>query len=217
MTRSTDELIDRLGADAAPVRPLASPMRRSIVALALLVLIGMALVSGLSGPELVGPRAAGRELAFAAEQIAMGLTAILAVIAAFHLSIPGRSRKWAIAPLPSLLVWLAMSGWGCLANLSRDGFSGWAIGESGDCFAFILATGALIGAPLIWRLSQARPIDPLPVALTGGLGAAAIAALLLQFFHPFAVGLIDLAIHLAAIAIVVGVAALFRRRMAPAG
>jgi hypothetical protein len=69
-----------------------------------------------------------------------------------------------------------------------------------------------LGAPLLWRLSRASPIEPLPVALLGGLGAAALAAFLLQFFHPFAVTFIDLAVHLVSIGLVVGVAALLRRR-----
>ena len=62
-----------------------------------------------------------------------------------------------------------------------------------------------------------RPIDPLPVALLGGLGVAATSALVLMFFHPLAVTFIDLAVHLAAILIVVGSAALINRRaLAPA-
>jgi ABC-type thiamin/hydroxymethylpyrimidine transport system permease subunit len=69
-----------------------------------------------------------------------------------------------------------------------------------------------LGATLVWLLSRARPIDPLPVAMLGGLGTAAIAAFILQFFHPFAVTFVDLAIHLVAIAAVVGVTALLNRR-----
>jgi hypothetical protein len=61
-----------------------------------------------------------------------------------------------------------------------------------------------------WRLSRAAPIDPLPVAALGGLGAAALAAFLLQFFCPSAVTFLDLAVHLAAIAIVIGLTALLR-------
>jgi hypothetical protein len=55
------------------------------------------------------------------------------------------------------------------------------------------------------------------VALLGGLGAAALSALLLQFFHPFALTLVDLAVHFGAVAIVIGLAAVSRRRtLAPA-
>jgi uncharacterized membrane protein len=64
-------------------------------------------------------------------------------------------------------------------------------------------------------LSRAAPIDPLPVALLGGLGVAAIAAFLLQFFHPFAVTFVDLGIHLIAILLVVAVTGLLQRRAMP--
>jgi hypothetical protein len=70
---------------------------------------------------------------------------------------------------------------------------------------------------LLWLLARARPIEPVPVALTAGLGIAALAAFLLQFFHPFAVTFLDLATHLAAVLLVVGAATLFNRRaLAPA-
>jgi hypothetical protein len=82
-----------------------------------------------------------------------------------------------------------------------------------DCLIFILATSVVLGAPLLWRLSRASPIEPLPVAVLGGLGTAALAAFLLQFFHPFAVTFIDLAVHLSAIGLVVGATAFLNRRM----
>jgi apolipoprotein N-acyltransferase len=77
---------------------------------------------------------------------------------------------------------------------------------------FIVGSSLLLGVPLTWLLSRARPIEPLPVALLGGLGAAALGAFTLQFFHPFAVTFIDLSFHLVAIAIVVGLAAMLNQR-----
>ena len=49
----------------------------------------------------------------------------------------------------------------------------------------------------------------------GGLAAAALAAGLLEFFHPFDITIIDLAAHFVAVAVVVGVASLFGRRPRP--
>jgi len=46
-------------------------------------------------------------------------------------------------------------------------------------------------------------LAPLPVAAAGGLSVAATAAFTLQFFHPFDVTFMDLAVHLIAVAIVV--------------
>jgi hypothetical protein len=146
------------------------------------------------------------------ESSAMAATAVLAIVGAFFLSIPGRPAWWRLAPIPPFLLWLLLSGAGCYNELVRTGPSGWEIGHSIHCLIFILAVSLLVGAPLIWRLSQALPIEPVPVALLGGLGTAAAAAFMLQFFHPFAVTFIDLAVHIVAIALVVGAAGLVNRR-----
>lgn len=207
MTRSTDDLIETLGAEAAPVKPLAAPMRRALATLALIGGLGAVGVALMWEPGLARPDGGGGAR-LALEMLATGATGLLAVVAAFHLAIPGRSRKWMLAPIIPFVAWLALGGWGCLV---RNGPTGEEPGA--DCLFFILGASLLVGIPLIWRLSRASPIDPLPVAAIGGLGAAAIAALLLQFFHPFAATFVDLGIHMIAITIVVGVAALFRRRM----
>ena len=77
------------------------------------------------------------------------------------------------------------------------------VGESRHCFAFILAASVPLAAALFIALRRARPIDPVPVAALGTLGVAATAAFVLEFFHPFDVTVIDLALHLAAIALVI--------------
>jgi hypothetical protein len=64
---------------------------------------------------------------------------------------------------------------------------------------------------LFWMLRRARPIAPLSVAALGTLGVAASAAFMLQFFHPFDVTVIDLSLHLAAIALVVLLGTMWRR------
>lgn len=207
--RPTDELIAALAGDAPPVKPLAPPLRRGLAALGVLAIVAALLVLSFGDLAGLGVRYLDREALMLAEMGAMLLTAVLAVLGAFFVSIPGRSRLWLAAPLPSFAVWVGLSGLGCYQDFVGAG--GWAVGHSLDCFTFLLGTGALVGIPLFWLLSRARPIDPLPVAALGGLGAAASSAFLLQFFHPFAVTLLDLAVHLVAVATVVGVAALLKR------
>lgn len=214
---NTDDLIERLGADARPVRPLAPPIRRAMLLLAGFALIGAALV--LAGGDLSGlvDRYGGDETLMIVDHLAMSATAILAVVGAFAVSVPGASRLWLIAPLPPFAIWLLASGLGCYRDLLRIGPNAWAIGHGGSCLAFIIGTSVLIGGPLLWRLSRARPLDPLPVALLGGLGSAALAAMLLQFFHPFGLTIPDLAIHFGAVLVVVGISGMARRKtLAPA-
>ena len=215
--RSTEALVAALCSEARPVRPLASPLRRAAMTLAPVVLVGAILVLLAGDVRGMVARYSGREAMMVVEMGAMLATALAAVTGAFILSVPGRSRRWLLAPLPTFLIWVGMSGLGCYQDLVRRGPAGWGWGDGRDCLIFILAASLPIGGLLLWRLSRARPIDPLPVALLGGLGAAALAAFLLQFFHPFGLTVIDLGVHFAAVTFVVAIAALLRRRtLAPA-
>ncbi len=213
----TDMLIDQLAADGRPVRVLRAPaLRASITAAAIFLVAGFAIVM-LGDIGQLRVRYAGREALLALEMAAMLATGVLAIVAAFFVSIPGASTRWLAAPIPPFAIWLLLSGFGCYGDYLRRGEVGWALGESLHCLLFILGTSAVLAPLLVWRLARARPIDPLPVALLGGLGIAATSAFVLQFFHPFTVTFVDLAVHLVAILIVAGAVGLLNRRaLAPA-
>jgi hypothetical protein len=205
----TDKMIQSLAAQLQPVRRLHSPLLRALLWLAVVGAIAGLLIAHVVGLGIFLQRVAVARVAV--ETCATALTAITAVIAAFELSVPGHSPRWAVLPVLPFLTWLGASGLGCLANgLSLHGAAGFS-GESPHCFAFITAVSVPLALGLFWMLRRARPIDPLPVAALGTLGAAATAAFLLQFFHPFDVTVIDLALHLAAVALVVLVGTVWRR------
>ena len=213
----TEALVAALAERARPVTPLAPPLRRAMLTLVPLGAAGAVLVLIAGDVPGMMRRYSGREALMAVEMGAMAATALLAVIGAFALSVPGGSRRWLIAPMPLFVVWIGASGLGCWRDFGRLGPGGWESGHSPNCLLFILAASLPIGGIMLWRLSRARPIEPLPVAMLGGLGAAALAALLLQFFHPFGLTLIDLGVHFAAVALVVALVALSRRQtLAPA-
>ena len=213
---NTADLVERLQSEAAPVEPLAPPLLRAARLLAFSAAVGIAIVLVWGDVAGLAGRYAGENMLMAVELSAVTATAILAVAGAFVLSVPGRSRVWLAAPLPPFLLWAGASGLGCYRDLARLG-SPEGIGHAGSCLMFILGAGIAIGGPLLWRLSRARPIDPLPVAILGGLGSAALAALLLQFFHPFALTVLDLGVHFAAVLTIVAVSAFLRRQaLAPA-
>ena len=208
----TDTLIDRLAADVRPVRPLRTPALRALIAVAAIGLVAGLAIIMLGDIGELRRRYAGREALLALEMAAMLATGVLAIVAAFFVSIPGGSTRWLAVPIPSFAIWLLLSGFGCYGDfVRRDGVE-WELGESLHCLVFILATSAILAPLLVWRLARANPIDPLPVALLGGLGVAATSAFVLIFFHPFAVTFIDLAVHLFAILIVVGAVGLLNRR-----
>jgi hypothetical protein len=207
----TDRLIESLAAQLQPVRRLRPPLLRALAWLSVVAALSVVLIAREAHLSIFMQRIATPRVAV--ECLATALTAITAVIAAFQLSVPGQSPWWAALPLPPFLLWLAASGLGCLANgLGFYGAQG-AAGESYSCFTFIAGASLPLAAALFWMLRRARPIAPMPVALLGTLGVAATAAFILQFFHPFDVTAIDLALHLAAIALIVLIGTVWRRRL----
>ena len=140
---------------------------------------------------------------FAREMLGTVLTGVFAVGAAFCLSLPDRSRLWLLTPLPALLLWLSMSGYGCYRDLLAHGAAGWTQGASAMCFAFIVGFGLPTALALYFPLRRAAPINPIPALASAGLGVAALSAALLQFFHPVDVTVLDLVTHVFAVLTVV--------------
>ncbi|MGH8232029.1 MAG: NrsF family protein [Steroidobacteraceae bacterium] len=207
----TDNLIASLAQQLTPVRPMRAPMLRALLWLAVVAAVSTALIAHHTGLSIFMPRIAQPRVAV--QCFATALTAITAIIAAFELSVPGRNPRWLWAPVAPLLLWLGASGLGCLQN----GFSlhqpGGMAGDSPGCFGFIAGASVPLALALFWMLRRARPIAPLPVAALGTLGVAATAAFVLEFFHPFDVTVIDLTLHMAAVALVVLVGTIWRRAL----
>ena len=198
---TTPQLIDSLAADAKPVRRLRPPLARAGLWLGVFVATVAAVTWAMGTWPLMIERLSLTR--FAVEMAATLLTGIAAVVAAFYLSLPDRSRFWMVLPLPPLVLWLASSGYGCYENWLADGPQGWRLGRSSDCFIFILTVSIPVGVALYLGLRRALPLDPLRVMAVGGLGVAGLAAAALQFYHPFDVTIIDLAVHVTAVLIVV--------------
>jgi hypothetical protein len=208
---ATDRLIQSLVVSAGPVRRLRPPPVRAalwLLAVAALSALTILLFSDLA---VFARRASDPKLDW--ELAGTLLTGIVAVLAAFELSLPDRSPLWALLPLAPLALWLASSGYSCYRHWLSFGPGGWEIGESAQCFRFILVISVPLGASLLVLLHQARPLAPARVAAVGGLGVAALADFLLQFFHPFDVTFMDLSVHLVAVGIVVAVSALPARKL----
>ena len=210
--KATEKLIEGLSQGLAPVRPLRPPFVRSLLWLgAALVCVGAVLIRW-ANLDLFMARTSDARLAL--ESTAALLTGITAVIAAFYLSVPDRSSLWRYAPLPPLALWMATSSLGCLQYGFGWGPPGHRLGESLHCFRFILLVSVPLAIMLYVVLRRARPLQPLPVALSAALGVAALAAFALEFFHPFDSTVVDLSMHGAAVLLVLALAGLSRRVLA---
>jgi hypothetical protein len=194
----TDLLISALAERLRPVRRLPSPLVRAALWLSVVAALSLVLVLSFADLATFARRAA--EPKFLAELAGTLATGILAVVAAFALSLPDRPLSWALLPAPTFLLWVASSSYSCWVS---QGPHGYQPGEGPDCFAWIVGLGIPLGLALFVPLRRAQPLNPAPVAAMAGLGVASIAAFLLQFFHPFDVTFIDLGLHLAAVAAVV--------------
>lgn len=201
MAETTEQLIERLAMRAAPVRRLRPPLVRAV-----LWLVSVAVLAGLAVlwlSDLSEFAARARNSKILLEMAAALSTGVMAILAAFQLSYADRSSRWTLLPLPFLVLWVGSSGYSCYQNWIVYGADGWQWGDSATCFQFILGTSAPLAATLLALLHQSRPLSPVRVAATAGLGVAAVSTFLLQFFHPFDVTLMDLGVHAVAAGIVV--------------
>jgi hypothetical protein len=210
---TTQDLIESLAANAKPVRRLRPPLARATAWLvAFVAVVTVATVATGAWPAMI---ARLEDTRFAVEMAATFVTGLAAIIAAFYLSLPDRSRFWMLLPLPPLLLWLASSGYGCYQNWAAYDPMGWRLGRSSDCFVFIITMSIPVAVALYIALRRALPLDPLRVMVTGGLGVAGLAAATLQFYHPFDVTLVDLAVHVFAVLLVVAMMMAGGRTISP--
>jgi len=206
----TDDLIARLAADLQPVRPLRPPVLRALGWLGLAILAVTACVAFYGLRDDFGERMTRPHEVL--QLLLAGLTGVLAAVAAFQLSLPDRSPRWGLLPLPAAAGWLATMGWGCLADLARIGPQALSLGVSWGCFRFIVLMGVPLALSLVWMLRHAGPIRPVPVAALGGLAGAALCAAGLSLFHHLDAAAMVLAWHGGTTAVVVLAFALLGRR-----
>ena len=116
---------------------------------------------------------------------------------------PDRKPAWALLPVPGLLLWVGASGLGCLRSWFLPGTHPADLVEARDCLVFILGVSLPLSILLVVMLRRGYPLRPNLTAATGGLAAAAAAATLLNFFHPFDAAATDLVVHAGAVVLVV--------------
>lgn len=204
MDISNDRLIGALAANLRPVRPLPSPALRTLIWLMFVAAIALVLTIFANLPAMWHRLTATSDMALAV--LGSMATMATAAFAAFELSLPDRSRAWALLPLPAAALWVGASGFGCLRAYVLPGTHVAAVGEARDCLVFIVGLSVPLSAALFVMLRRGYSLAPPLTAAMAGLAAAAAAATLLNFFHPFDAAATDLAMHAVAVATVIAAA-----------
>lgn len=204
---TTPELIDRLCVSTTPVRRLRSPLLRasSWLLFAGLVLVVLAVLRG-TRPDLAEHL---RQPAFVTALAGSLLTGVLAAVAAFHLSLPDRSRLWLLLPVPTLGLWVSTVGYGCLTNWVSISPDGIRLGAALECFATLLIVSVPSSVILLVMLRHTARLHPTTVAMMGGLASAGIAATALSLFHELDATVIVLVWNLGAAALIVALGGIF--------
>jgi hypothetical protein len=199
----SERLIARLAGELRPVSVLAPPWQRAALWLGAALWFAAFL-------SLFTNFAMLRERLMAAPDMALSqagavLTAVLACVAAFQSSVPGRSPHWAWLPAPAVALWLGASTQGCLRLSPIAGTTPEPPMHSAACLWFLLLAALPMAALLLAMLIRACPLRPALTASLAGLASAAAAASLLALIHPFDANAEDLLVHLLAVIVAVAV------------
>jgi len=208
---TTPQLIDRLCAGATPVQRLRPPLLRAgawllFAALALIVLAALHgtrpdLALRLRQPELVAMLAGSL------------LTGVLAALAAFHLSLPDRSRWWLFLPAPAIVLWLATIGYGCLTSWVSIGPGGIQLGSTLECLRTLVLASLPPWVLLLAMLRSTAWLDPSSVALMSGVAIAGIAATAMSILHQLDATVLVLLWNLGSAAVIVALGGGLGRRI----
>jgi hypothetical protein len=200
-TARHEALIQELARGLRPVHRLRPPWLRAIGWLVVVAALGAALASVADLGAIRDRLAAASDMWLAV--LGSTATALLSALAAFQTSVPDRSPRWALLPIPAALLWIAASGAGCLRAWIVPGTHNASMTEARICLVFIVGVSLPLSLLLVAMLRRACPLRPNLTAGLGGLAAASAAATLLNFFHPYDAAATDLIVHVFAIAMVI--------------
>jgi hypothetical protein len=177
----THELIDVLAAELKPVRRLRSPVVRagcwSFMAGMVVVLLGVSQGVRADLTQRV------QDTSFTLALGGAAATAIFAAASAFALAVPGRSRLWALLPLPPLLLWITAIGRQCLTRWVGYDDGTMMMGDTARCFATVVLTSLPLWLLMLLMLRRSGAVRRLLPTLAGSLAVAATAGVAMDLLH----------------------------------
>jgi hypothetical protein len=198
-TSNTDRLIERLTADASPVRRLVDPRRRAAMWTALaLVCIGLGVAHYGVRRDMAGA------MTFAPFLVRVALLAAtmwLAVVTALRLAVPGEdarawTRWWPLLLLGALISVVAAE----LVLVSVVGEVGSPL-RAWTCVRKLTFVGVLPALGAMVLIRRAAPLDPVWTALLGLVAAGAAGALTSELACPIRVPMHVMLWHVLPIAV----------------
>ncbi|NJO31970.1 MAG: DUF1109 domain-containing protein [Rhodospirillales bacterium] len=210
---STDEIVDHLTGELKPVKRTIPP----ILGTALWLTASTAFIGALVWHHGMRPDI-GRLLddtGYRTLFAACVATAALGALATFMVSLPDRTVRWALLPMPGLVLWLAGTGIGCYADWVRAGPDGLVLGTSFSCMEWIISVSLPPVALLIVMIRHAAFVRPRLSLCLGMLSTSALASAGLMMFHEIDATLMIFVWHTLAAVILTGLAGIsapmFRR------
>jgi len=190
MTMKTDDVIDRLAADLAPVRPLRPPGLRA--AWWVLVAVVYFAILTLARPGF-GFELDGNVVGFLVIQAIGFVAGVLAAIAAFASVVPGYPNR--------MTVWALISAFGWLAIMAVSAFGAnesaaiWSAQHEWVCVAVIVIGGAPLIAALSIMLRRGAPLSPIRTGLLTAVAVGLLANFAACFSRPHAADVVTLVWH----------------------
>ncbi|MDA9431477.1 NrsF family protein [Bradyrhizobium sp. CCBAU 51627] len=207
----TTDLIQILANAAQPVRVLRPPLFRAggwlLIALAIVILL--AVEHGLRSDiadQLRNP-------AFVVGIMASFLTGALSALSCLMAGLPDRSRFWLLLPLPSLAVWMATLGYGCLTDWVSYEAGSLRIGATLQCFATVLLVSLPLSASIFVMLRHAARLRPSLVMLVAGLAVAGMTSTAMSLLYRLDATVLNLIWNLGAAVLIVIIEAIVGRRV----
>lgn len=211
----TSDLIRSLASNAQPVKRLRPPLVRAVGWL----LIAAAIMTLMTISHGTRPQLAERmqDVVFAMNMMSSLLTGVLATIATFFVSLPDRSRRWLLLPVPPLVVWLSTIGYQCFAGWVPIPPGAITVEAASGCLATLVLTSLPLSLLMLAMLRYTASLRPTSVILMGSLAVSAITATSLSMFHPLDATAMILGWNLGTALLFLAGAAIFSRKVAKSG
>lgn len=177
----TEQLIESMTANLAPVRRYRAPWLRALGFLGFAAVLG-ATVAILHEKTLAGVTL--DSLMVKPTLVSALLTGVLAAFAAFFIGQPDRSRMWSMLPVPAFGLWLGSLGHQCLTQWVAFGPNGMSLGETAQCFATFFVVAAPLGLAAVLMLKRMAVFERTRITLLGSLSVAGLTAAAMDVFHP---------------------------------